>query len=149
MWFSLRLASGSNLLTWRYAGIAAAMLAATAGLDAVRNKVAPVRDLPEARSRLEAAGFHCVSDEPAAGNMAGFQVSRTPSSRDEVVLLRKSGPMTAAWKGKAWITVTAPHWNLAAVPEGAAVRIWGHVIAFGDENLVGELDQVLAPHCFQ
>jgi hypothetical protein len=152
MWFPLRLASasGSNVPMWKFALFGVAMLTAAAGLDrAVRTRIVPVHNLPEARSRLEAAGFHCVSDEPAAGNMAGFQVSRTPSAREEVARLRKSGPMTAAWKGKAWVTVSAPHWNLALVPEGATVRAWGHVVAFGDEQVMRELDEVLASPCLQ
>jgi hypothetical protein len=151
MWIPLRLASapGSNVPTWKWTVIGAAIVAAVVGLGS-QTRIGPDRqpDLPEARTRLQAAGFHCISDEPGAGNMAGFLVSRKPATREEAARLCKGGRMTAAWAGKAWVTVTAPHWALADVPEGAGVRAWGNMVAFGDEEVLRQLDELLAPNSF-
>ncbi len=97
-------------------------------------------NLADAKTRLMGAGFYCTPDSADGSLAAGFLLSRIPTTWNEAGALRKIGPMGPAWQGKAWVTFSTPIWQLHTLPEGAGLRSWGKVLAFGDETLLREID---------
>ena len=71
-------------------------------------------------------------------------VSRTPTTWTEVNGIAKVGPMGPAWHGKVWVTsrVSGSYPN-AGMPYKAKLRLWGKVFAFGDEEVLDELELAL------
>jgi hypothetical protein len=104
--------------------------------------------LRDAQARLLGAGFHCTSDRADGKLATGFLISRESVTSTQVGTLCKVGPMGPAWKGKVWVTFNSKDWQLSSLPEHAGVRVWGTVIAYGDEDLLSELDDSLAPTPF-
>jgi hypothetical protein len=97
-------------------------------------------NLNEAKAYLAEAGFATYMDHADEGMGTGFLISKEPATMSQVRMLCKIGPMGPQWKGKVWVTFNCHDWKLASLPDGAAVRIWGGVIAFGDEELLREID---------
>lgn len=100
-------------------------------------------NLDEARARLASAGFCCATDNANGKVVGGFVVSRECVTWSEAATLRKTGKMGAAWKGKAWVTMNSNVWQLQTIPDQAGLRDWGGVFAFGDQELLAELEAAL------
>jgi hypothetical protein len=100
-------------------------------------------NLAAAKAQLADAGFYCTPDGADGRLATGFLLSREPVTWNQVGSLRKIGPMGPEWQGKAWVTFSAPAWRLETLPEKAGLRVWGHVLAFGDEKLLREIDDRL------
>lgn len=122
---------------------------ATAGLSYVakQNEIA-FTHLSEAKDRLVDTGFYCISDRSDGSLGCGFLISREAMSWSEAGLLRKIGPMGPEWKGKVWVTLHQEHWRVVSLPDHAGVRVWGSVVAYGDEEVLSELEEFLAPAPF-
>jgi hypothetical protein len=110
--------------------------------------VAPARTvsfdkLADACDGIRAHGFHCRSDYQD-GNVhgSGFMVSRQPATWQEANRLFKNGTMSAAWRGKVWVTDLDPELSYF-LPDDASVRYWGRICAFGDEELLAEMEAAL------
>jgi hypothetical protein len=101
--------------------------------------------LSDAQAHFLGAGFHCTSDRADGTLATGFLISRQSLSWSEAGTLCKVGPMGPEWTGKVWVTFNSKHWSLASLPENAGMRVWGTVIAYGDEELLSEIDQSLEP----
>jgi len=71
-------------------------------------------------------------------------ISREAAPSMEARLLPKSGPMGSAWQGRVWFTLNPSQWCLLDLPELAGVRQWGRFLAFGDDELLREMDLALA-----
>jgi hypothetical protein len=106
------------------------------------------RRLPDAKAALAASGYHCVSDCAGGDIGCGFMISREAISWHEVGTLRKAGPMGREWQGKVWVTINPDCWRLQTIPDQAGARVWGAVVAFGDDELLRELDALLRPPSF-
>ncbi len=104
--------------------------------------------LRDAQTRLLGAGFYCTSDRADGALSTGFLISRQWVSCTEASTLCKARPIGPDWKGKVWVTFSSDAWRLATLPEHAGHRVWGTVIAYGDEELLSELDESLAPAYF-
>jgi hypothetical protein len=100
-------------------------------------------NLAEAKARLDETGFYCTPDSADGRLATGFLLSREPVTWSQVGSLRKIGPMGREWQGKAWVTFSAPVWQLQTLPEKAGLRVWGHVLAFGDDQLLRDVDGCL------
>ena len=90
--------------------------------------------------KLALLGFHVTSDCANGQLSCGFMLSRQASSWLDVCTLRKSGTMGPEWQGKVWVTLNPNAWQLESVPERAGVRVWGSVVAFGDDELLREIE---------
>jgi len=97
-------------------------------------------NLADAKARLEGTGLYCIPDSAGGKLATGFLLSREPMTWSQVGSLCKIGPMGPAWQGKVWVTFSAPVWQLQTLPEKAGLRVWGNVLAFGDEKLLREID---------
>src|SRR5438552_1818261 len=100
--------------------------------------------LRDAKARLTAAGFYCTADNAPGHISNGFTISREAITWTEAGLLCKAGPMGPHWKGKVWVTINTAGWGLETMPDDAGTRVWGAVVAFGDEELLGEIDELLS-----
>jgi hypothetical protein len=100
--------------------------------------------LPEAKAKLDAAGFPCIADSSDGKLGTGFVVSREVTSWLEAGALCKAGPLGPEWKGKVWVGFNPHYYNLETIPDGAGVRIWGEIIAFGDADFLSQIDDALA-----
>lgn len=100
-------------------------------------------DLKQVRTELQDAGFHCTGDRAngVAGN--GFIVSRKPVAWEAANVMWKAGPMGKDWKDKAWIAKTSSLTPLETTPGDQAPRVWGRVMAFGDEQFLNEIEGAL------
>jgi hypothetical protein len=98
------------------------------------------KEVDEAWTSVRSAGFECASDRANADAANGFLVSRSPVTFEEICHFCKAGPMGPDWKGKVWVTMRE---GLQGTPEGAGVRIWGRLIAFGDNELLDEIEHSL------
>ena len=131
-------------MTWKVI-LAGSMFVLLAGGVAALGKRQSVRfeGLDAAKADFRAAGFYCVADSVDERNCAGFLISREKISSESVNSMRKVGEMGPAWKGRAWVTLNPRCWRLQLIPDDAATRTWGNVIAFGDADLLRELDEIL------
>jgi hypothetical protein len=100
--------------------------------------------LQQAKARLAAAGFICTVDSAGGKLGSGFLISREAMSWCEVGSLCKTGAMGPQWTGKAWVTTNPANFNLETLPDRAATRAWGDVVAFGDDQFLAEIDAALA-----
>src|ERR1051325_7405970 len=100
--------------------------------------------LRDAQARLLSAGFHCTSDVQAGRIGTGFLISRDQVGWSDVATLPKSGVMGPRWQGKVWVTTNPDDLQLQTIPDDADTRVWGDVIAFGDAELLDELDHALS-----
>lgn len=131
------------MIRWMLAA-GAVVVFATAGLAYVaRQHEITFLHLRDAKVSLLSAGFHCTSDRADGLLSTGFLISRQSISWSDAGSLRKVGPMGAEWKGKVWVTFTRNDWRLESLPEQAGMRVWGTVVAYGDEDLLSELDESL------
>jgi hypothetical protein len=110
-----------------------------------RPQVVAFSRIGDVHTQLVEAGYYCTSDSSSGMVTDGVMISRQPSTREEAASLCKVGPMGPRWQGKVWITVTKPTWSIETIPDEAGVRTWGSIIAFGDPELLRDLDAVLAP----
>ena len=99
--------------------------------------------LAEAKARISELGYFCTTDSESGQIGCGFLISRTTIDWSQTGLLRKTGPMGPEWQGKVWVTLNPRFWRLEAVPDQAGVRVWGSVIAFGDEDFLEEIESSL------
>jgi hypothetical protein len=106
---------------------------------------APVtfRDLMQAQRELNDAGFRCTSDRADGDSVNGFIVSREPISWEVANAMWKGGPTGAAWKDKVWISKQSTVMPLENVPNIQAPRVWGKVLAFGDQEFLDEIEVAL------
>jgi hypothetical protein len=101
-----------------------------------------LRDLDTAKTSIEAEGFHCSTGraDDLPGN--GFLVSREELPWQTANLLCKAGPMGPEWKGKVWVCQRVKEIGNIA-PENAIVSDWGGVVAFGDREVLSEIENSL------
>jgi hypothetical protein len=103
----------------------------------------PIHNLADAQQRLKAAGYHCIPDCANGRLSSGFAISRENMSWFQAGMLCKVGNMGPEWKGKVWVTVSTPAWRLCRIPDDADARVWGPIVAFGDQEILSEIDRVL------
>jgi hypothetical protein len=99
--------------------------------------------LHEARSKLATMGLHVTSDCANGQFSCGFMISRSSATWSDVCCLRKSGTMGPEWRGRVWVTLSPNDWRIESIPDRAGVRVWGSVIAFGDDELLREIEASL------
>jgi hypothetical protein len=129
---------------WKLLVAGAALLVGTASLGyCFKPASVSFRDLDDARTVLESHGFYCIADADDQVSNTGFMVSHESATVDEARGLCKVGKMGAAWKGRVWVTLNPAHFRLETVPDLAGVRMWGDIVAFGDEDLLREIDAAL------
>ncbi len=131
-------------MSWKVGVLSAVLLTVLGGVAYVvkQNDVAFDR-LQEAQAALAARGFYCTSDTANGQVGCGFLISRTAMKWNEVGMLCKTGPMGPEWDGKVWVTLNPDFWRLEVLPEQAGVRVWGAVVAYGDEEFLKEIDEAL------
>jgi hypothetical protein len=100
-------------------------------------------DVQDAHRSIEAAGFCCASDRADGKIVSGFLISREPVSGDEIRTLRKVGSMGPEWKGKVWLLHLK---NARSTPDDGGVRVWGDVLAIGDNDLLNEIESALSAY---
>ena len=101
------------------------------------------QDLHEARSRLEAAGFHCTADRADGQLVGGFLVSREEASWVDASALCKTGTMGPAWQGKVWVGLHTQSFEQSTHPDDTLLREWGEVVAYGDEELLSAVENAM------
>ena len=106
------------------------------------------RRLADVKTALAAAGYHCISDSAGGDISCGFLISRDAITWNEAGTLCKSGPMGRQWQGKVWVTINPDCWRLQSIPDQAGTRVWGAVVAFGDDELLREIDTLFSPPFF-
>ena len=135
-------------LHWYLASGPILLVALMSGAYLVRQPVTAFTQLPDAKARLLAAGFLCTTDSIHGKSGTGFLVSREPVSWGEAGSLCKAGEMGPRWKGKVWVTQSPRNYYLLTIPDDAGTRVWGDVLAFGDANLLSEIEDALVePIC--
>jgi hypothetical protein len=96
----------------------------------------------DASRRIAAAGFRCTGDRADGQLDNGFLVTREEIKWEDVAVLRKAGPIDEQWKGKVWVAYHSAR-QIYSVPDQAEVRLWGSVCAFGDGELLAEIEGAL------
>jgi hypothetical protein len=99
--------------------------------------------IQDAKSKLASLGLYVTTDNANGQLNCGFMLSRTSATWTDACLLRKTGPMGPEWRGRVWVTLNPSVWQLESVPERAGVRVWGNVVAFGDDELLREIEAAL------
>lgn len=128
-------------MNWKVGTFGAVLLTALAGAAFVcKHDEVSFGRLHEAKARLAALGYHIVSDSANGQISTGFLISRNAVAWNEAGTLCKSGRMGPEWRGKVWVTLNPEIWQLHTVPEEAGVRVWGAVVAFGDDELLQEIE---------
>jgi hypothetical protein len=136
-------------MKWSVSLSCAAVLVAVAGsFFLLQRQAATFEHLQDAKARLDAAGYFCVADNAHGYIGCGFLLSRNAVKWSEAGQLCKSGPMGPEWKGKVWVTLNPQCWRLESIPDAAGTRAWGAVVAFGDEDLLREIDELLSQTSF-
>jgi hypothetical protein len=98
----------------------------------------------DAWANIKAEGFHCTSDRADGRVGNGFLVSRDVITSSEACRLYKAGRPGQEWKGKVWLThISTEDWQLPAAPDDANTRSWGNIRAFGDNDLLNEIESAL------
>lgn len=97
-------------------------------------------NVQEACVRVTAAGFHCTSDREDGVTANGFLVTQEETDWRVVNVLWKIGKMGPEWKGKVWVTFSTDQLALCGIPNGAASRSWGVVCAYGDADLLNQIE---------
>jgi hypothetical protein len=136
------------MIRWFLAAGAVVVLATVALTYVAKQYEISFRHLHDAQARVLGAGFHCTSDRADGTLSTGFLISREMVTWSQVGSLRKVGPMGPNWKGKVWVTFSSNDWQLTSLPDHAGMRVWGTVIAYGDEEFLSEIDNSLAPTPF-
>jgi hypothetical protein len=136
--------------SWRYCVACAASLLILVGyLIWSKAPVIAFSGLRDAHARFISAGFHCTSDAIDGQVGSGFVLSREKLGWADAVELRKSGTMGPEWKGRVWVTVNPGFWQIEAIPDDAATRTWGEIVAFGDAELLEEIESSMAEPWFE
>lgn len=99
-------------------------------------------NLQQACSLLRTAGYFCTSDRADGRIENSFVVCREPLTWEEGNLNCKSGPMGRRWKGRVWIIRSMPFTEMWTTPGDTEPRIWGKVWAFGDSELLAEIERL-------
>ncbi len=124
--------------------VAGAIALATCGLALyTKERAVSFHDVRDAKARIASAGFRCTSDRSDGDLVTGFLVSRQPITWYEVGTLCKGRPMGPHWEGKVWVTQKAKDILLMSLPEQVGVRVWGDVLAYGDEEFLSEIENSL------
>jgi hypothetical protein len=132
------------MVRWNLPAAGALVLLAAAGVCCfARHHEVRFLRLHDAHDRLKSAGFCCVSDREDGILSTGFLLSRRPLSWIDAGSLCKTTPMGPHWQGKVGVTVNNEHWEILSLPDRAGVRVWGKVVAYGDEDLLNEIDAAL------
>jgi hypothetical protein len=100
-------------------------------------------DLEQAQDQIAHGGYCCTSDRQDGQVQFGFMVTRVPTDWTSVAETMKVGALGPNWRGKVWIARISSSYQLASIPEATGARIWGSVIAFGDSELLAEIEQSL------
>ena len=98
--------------------------------------------VPEACVHVTAAGFHCTSDREDGIIAHGFLVTTEETHWRVANNLCKIGKMKPEWKGKVWVTFLLTKCFLR-IPDDAASRSWGSVCAYGDAELLNQIEGTL------
>jgi hypothetical protein len=131
-------------MTWKVGMLGAVILTALAGASFfTKQHDVSFKRLQEAHTRLTKLGYYCTSDSANGKIGCGFLISRKAVMWNDVSTMCKSGPMGPEWEGKVWVTLNPDIWQLQGVPEQAGVRVWGAVVAFGDDKLLHEIEDLL------
>ena len=102
-------------------------------------------NLDEAKEEIATAGFHCTSDRKDGKIVGGFLVTRELVDWVDVNELPRPGRAGPQWDGKAWVTTV---YGLKPIQAGLgepSVRVWGKVVAFGDDAFLDEIEGALRP----
>jgi len=97
-------------------------------------------NLQQAHESITRVGYHCVGDREDGQLQYSFVVSRMPITRADVVGMRKVGAMGSTWKGRIWIVAPSSDVPLLTAPGEVPPRVWGRVLAFGDADLLDEIE---------
>jgi hypothetical protein len=100
-------------------------------------------NVPEACVNVTAAGFHCTSDREDGIIAHGFLVTTDETDWRVANSLCKIGKMGPEWKGKVWVTYSNTRGALCVLPDDAASRTWGTVCAYGDADLLNQIEGTL------
>jgi hypothetical protein len=100
-------------------------------------------NVTEASVNIKAAGFHCTSDRNDGIIQSGFLITTEEANWKVANDLCKVGKMGPDWKGKVWISYSGLTGTLCNVPDDATTRTWGGVCAFGDSNLLDQIEGTL------
>jgi hypothetical protein len=102
-------------------------------------------NLAEAHSQINELGYCCISDRRDGVIENGFAVSREKLAWNDVNHLIKIGPRGPEWHGKIWLGVIEDDLSdLYSIPNWPGTRVWGNIIAFGDAELLDELEAQLS-----
>jgi hypothetical protein len=130
--------------SWKVcAGALALILLSTAVGLFTRSPEVAFERIQDAQSKLASLGLHVTTDSADGQLSCGFMLSRTSATWTDVCSLRKNGAMGPEWRGRVWVTLNPTVWQLESVPERAGVRVWGSVVAFGDDELLREIEAAL------
>ena len=125
------------------AGALALMLLSGAVAHFTRGPEVTFARIQDAKCKLASLGLHITTDGANGHLSCGFMLSRNAATWTDVCLLRKNGAMGPEWHGRVWVTLNPSVWQLESVPERAGVRVWGSVVAFGDDDLLREIEACL------
>jgi hypothetical protein len=115
------------------------------GLIAVLMQRRPLdfQNLDEAAAKAKEVGFFVMSDRADGIIEVGFLVTPDPANTTDANNLFKIGKMGPEWNKKVWVTRTSRLSNLVAISDGAVLHYWGNVVAFGDSQMLDELEAKL------
>lgn len=100
-------------------------------------------NVQEACVNVTAAGFHCTSDREDGVVAHGFLITQDETDWQAANNLCKIGKMGPEWKGKVWVTYTNNNGAICVLPDDASSRLWGSVCAFGDADLLNQIESTL------
>jgi hypothetical protein len=99
--------------------------------------------LAQGYEMLRARGYHCIGDRHDGKIEGSFIVSRDRLTWNDVASMYMAGPMGPNWKGRAWVIRKSATARQYTSPGDAMPRVWGSLWAFGDEELLDEIEQSL------
>lgn len=106
--------------------------------------------LDEARTTLRSLGYFCISDRSDGIIGTGFLVCRKELHWVEACSLSKVGKFGPEWRGRVWFAVIDDNnLELCGIPDWPGSRVWGNVVAFGDADLLDEIEGHLTPTPFR
>ena len=114
----------------------------------LQNQSLSFRTLKEAQTAVESVGCFVVPDRKNGPPVSSMVVSRAPIAWTDANSLRKQGPRTQEWKGKAWIVTPSRVVELNTSPNDEPPRQWGKLWVFGDDDFITELEGKLNRRSF-